>query len=109
MVGKALYQSTCPEILGGPSGVSVGGLAAGILGQGGLGPGSAGGQAWCTVHKDQPSDWVCGVGLLVGLPRSTGSQVPTWILGSRGLMGNLDPQELPKATGAGWSWDMLGA
>lgn len=45
--GKALHQFTCPELLGGSSGVSRGGLAARVLGWAALVPGSVGGQAWC--------------------------------------------------------------
>ena len=59
--------------------------------------------------QGQPNEWVCGVGLVLGLPGSLGSQVLTLILGLWGLTGNLGPQELPRAMGASWFLDMLEA
>lgn len=88
--------------------LSVGWLAAKVLGQADLGPGPASGQTWCM--DTQGPVWLCPWGGSGARPaRDPGSQVPTWILCLQGKTGNLKPQKLPRPAEVSWCWNTPGA
>lgn len=90
LAGKALTRQPVQRFWLGHLVVWMGILAAKVLGQASLVPVSR----WAGLvhgHRDQPDDWVHGIGLVLGLHRS---------LGSQGLIGNLGNFPGPQRLGS---------